>query len=153
MSWKDILKDVKSELKEMFKDEKVIERFDAVGDAEKELVESLMLMAAKYPNREKTFRQSIYMTLGLDPYKEYPETKSAAEYLEDKDKELLALEKLYQEYEEKGREILEKIWEIDFIGDTKTVDVHVRWLREKLEEDPSAPKFLKTVRDFGYKFG
>jgi two-component system phosphate regulon response regulator PhoB len=49
--------------------------------------------------------------------------------------------------------ILEKIWEIDFIGDTKTVDVHVRWLREKLEEDPSYPKFLKTVRGFGYKFG
>ena len=49
--------------------------------------------------------------------------------------------------------ILEKIWEIDFIGDTKTVDVHVRWLREKLEENPSAPKFLKTVRGFGYKFG
>ena len=49
--------------------------------------------------------------------------------------------------------ILEEIWEIDFIGDTKTVDVHVRWLREKLEEDPSAPKFLKTVRGFGYKFG
>ena len=49
--------------------------------------------------------------------------------------------------------ILEKIWEIDIIGDTKTVDVHVRWLREKLEEDPSAPKFLKTVRGFGYKFG
>ena len=49
--------------------------------------------------------------------------------------------------------ILEKIWEIDFIGDTKTVDVHVRWLREKLEEDPSAPKILKTVRGFGYKFG
>ncbi|MDC3041332.1 response regulator transcription factor [Prochlorococcus sp. AH-736-B08] len=49
--------------------------------------------------------------------------------------------------------ILEKIWEIDFIGGTKTVDVHVRWLREKLEEDPSAPKLLKTVRGFGYKFG
>ena len=49
--------------------------------------------------------------------------------------------------------ILEKIWEIDFMGDTKTVDVHVRWLREQLEEDPSAPKLLKTVRGFGYKFG
>ena len=49
--------------------------------------------------------------------------------------------------------ILEKIWEIDLFGDTKTVDVHVRWLREKLEEDPSAPKLLKTVRGFGYKFG
>jgi len=49
--------------------------------------------------------------------------------------------------------ILEKIWEIGFIGDTKTVDVHVRWLKEKLEENPLAPKILKTVRGFGYKFG
>ena len=49
--------------------------------------------------------------------------------------------------------ILEKIWAIDFIGDTKTVDVHVRWLREKLEENPSAPKIIKTVRGFGYRFG
>ena len=49
--------------------------------------------------------------------------------------------------------ILEKIWAIDFIGDTKTVDVHVRWLRERLEENPSAPKIIKTVRGFGYRFG
>ncbi len=110
MSWKDILKDVKSELKEMFNDEKVIERFDAVGDVEKEMVESLMLMAAKYPNKAKTFRQSIYMVLGLDPYKEYPETKSAAEYLEDKQEEFNELEKLHEEFQEKVRKTLEKIW-------------------------------------------
>lgn len=50
-------------------------------------------------------------------------------------------------------QLLEKIWGHDFIGDSKTVDVHIRWLREKLEEDPSNPKYLVTVRGFGYRFG
>lgn len=48
--------------------------------------------------------------------------------------------------------ILEKIWGLGFIGDRKTVDVHIRWLREKIEDEPSTPKFIKTVRGFGYKF-
>ena len=50
-------------------------------------------------------------------------------------------------------QLLEKIWGIDFIGDTKTVDVHIRWLREKIEEDPSSPRHIRTVRGFGYRFG
>ena len=50
-------------------------------------------------------------------------------------------------------QLLEKIWGIDFIGDTKTVDVHIRWLREKIEEDPSSPHHIRTVRGFGYRFG
>ncbi|PZD73876.1 Alkaline phosphatase synthesis transcriptional regulatory protein SphR [Acaryochloris thomasi RCC1774] len=50
-------------------------------------------------------------------------------------------------------QILEKIWGPDFIGDSKTVDVHIRWLREKIEEDPSKPDYLVTVRGFGYRFG
>jgi two-component system, OmpR family, phosphate regulon response regulator PhoB len=49
--------------------------------------------------------------------------------------------------------LLEKIWGHDFVGDSKTVDVHIRWLREKLESDPSHPKYLVTVRGFGYRFG
>jgi two-component system phosphate regulon response regulator PhoB len=53
-----------------------------------------------------------------------------------------------------GREqLIEHIWGADFLGDTKTVDVHVRWLREKLELDPSKPEYLITVRGFGYRFG
>ena len=39
------------------------------------------------------------------------------------------------------------------MGDNKTVDVHIRWIREKLEEDPSKPQYLKTVRGFGYRLG
>ncbi|MGF1602918.1 MAG: response regulator transcription factor [Thermosynechococcaceae cyanobacterium] len=50
-------------------------------------------------------------------------------------------------------QILEKIWGPDFIGDSKTVDVHIRWLREKIEVDPSKPEYLVTVRGFGYRFG
>ena len=50
-------------------------------------------------------------------------------------------------------QILDKIWGPDFIGDSKTVDVHIRWLREKIEQDPSNPDYLVTVRGFGYRFG
>ncbi|MBD2327166.1 response regulator transcription factor [Alkalinema sp. FACHB-956] len=50
-------------------------------------------------------------------------------------------------------QLLERIWSHDFIGDSKTVDVHIRWLREKLENDPSNPEYLVTVRGFGYRFG
>ncbi|MCF2970759.1 response regulator transcription factor [Synechococcus sp. Nb3U1] len=50
-------------------------------------------------------------------------------------------------------QLLERIWGSDFMGDSKTVDVHIRWLREKLELDPSSPEYLVTVRGFGYRFG
>ena len=49
-------------------------------------------------------------------------------------------------------QLLEKIWGLDFVGDTKTVDVHIRWLREKIEDNPSAPELIRTVRGFGYRF-
>ena len=50
-------------------------------------------------------------------------------------------------------QLLEKIWGVDFLGDTKTVDVHIRWLREKVEQEPSSPQLIRTVRGFGYRFG
>jgi two-component system, OmpR family, phosphate regulon response regulator PhoB len=50
-------------------------------------------------------------------------------------------------------QLLERAWGPDFMGDSKTVDVHIRWLREKLEVDPSRPEYLVTVRGFGYRFG
>jgi len=49
--------------------------------------------------------------------------------------------------------LLEHVWGHDYFGDSKTVDVHIRWLREKLEANPSAPEHLITVRGFGYRFG
>ena len=48
--------------------------------------------------------------------------------------------------------ILERVWGWDFIGDSRTVDVHVRWLREKIEHDPANPRRIITVRGAGYRF-
>jgi len=49
-------------------------------------------------------------------------------------------------------QLLEKVWGYDYAGDTRTVDVHIRWLRQKIESDPANPKHLLTVRGIGYKF-
>jgi two-component system OmpR family response regulator len=49
-------------------------------------------------------------------------------------------------------QLLEKVWGYTFGGDTRTVDVHIRWLREKIEEDPGTPRRLETVRGVGYRF-
>lgn len=46
--------------------------------------------------------------------------------------------------------LLSHVWGEDFYGDDRTVDVHIRWLREKLEDDPSNPKYIQTVRGIGY---
>ena len=48
--------------------------------------------------------------------------------------------------------LLERVWGYDYPIDTRTVDVHIRWLREKLEADPSRPVHLQTVRGLGYRF-
>jgi len=49
-------------------------------------------------------------------------------------------------------QLLEKVWGYDYAGDTRTVDVHIRWLRQKIEVDPANPRHLLTVRGIGYKF-
>lgn len=48
--------------------------------------------------------------------------------------------------------LLERVWSYDYVGQSKTVDVHVRWLREKIELDPSNPQRIVTVRGVGYRF-
>lgn len=49
-------------------------------------------------------------------------------------------------------QLLNQIWNFDYAGETRIVDVHISHLREKIEEDTKSPKYIKTVRGFGYKF-
>jgi DNA-binding response OmpR family regulator len=49
-------------------------------------------------------------------------------------------------------QLLNQIWGYDFVGDTRTVDVHIRWLRQKIEDVPGKPSQLITVRGVGYRF-
>ena len=50
-------------------------------------------------------------------------------------------------------DLIERVWGLDYDGDTKTVDVHICWIRQKIEEDATRPKLLQTVRGFGYRLG
>lgn len=49
-------------------------------------------------------------------------------------------------------QLLEQVWGYDFVGGSRTVDVHIHWLREKIEQDPAHPRFLRTSRGAGYLF-
>jgi DNA-binding response OmpR family regulator len=49
-------------------------------------------------------------------------------------------------------ELFDEVWGTDWLGDTRTLDVHTRWLREKIEDDPSDPRYIRTVRGVGYRF-
>lgn len=70
---------------------------------------------------------------------------------------LKEFELLYLLVENAGRvvpreTILDRVWGLDYVGDTKTLDVHIRRLRGKVEEDVSSPKLIRTIRGLGYKF-
>jgi two-component system alkaline phosphatase synthesis response regulator PhoP len=76
---------------------------------------------------------------------------------ENVDLTLKEFEVLYLLAKNKGRVfgrdyLLEKVWGYDYIGETRTVDVHIRNLRKKIEEDDKNPKHIKTVRGIGYKY-
>lgn len=50
------------------------------------------------------------------------------------------------------RFLMKKVWKTDYMGDTRTLDVHIHWLRKKIEENPRFPVYLHTVRGVGYRF-
>ncbi|NCA19418.1 MAG: DNA-binding response regulator, partial [Actinobacteria bacterium] len=49
-------------------------------------------------------------------------------------------------------QLIDRVWGSDYVGDTKTLDVHIKRLRSKIEKDPANPEFILTVRGLGYKF-
>ena len=48
-------------------------------------------------------------------------------------------------------DLFRKVWKTEYIGDTRTLDVHISWLRRAIEEDPRNPQLLKTIRGVGYR--
>jgi DNA-binding response OmpR family regulator len=50
------------------------------------------------------------------------------------------------------QELLDSVWGAGWFGDPRTLDVHIRWLRQKLEDDPAEPRYILTVRGLGYRF-
>jgi two-component system alkaline phosphatase synthesis response regulator PhoP len=88
----------------------------------------------------------------LDPARQALEVKGHEIALAPKEFALLQLM-----MENRGRvvnrqTILERVWGYDFDGDQQTINVHIRWLREKIEEDANTPRYIMTVRGRGYLF-
>jgi DNA-binding response OmpR family regulator len=72
--------------------------------------------------------------------------------LSPKEFQLLRLLMLHRGRVRNRETLIEEVWGDDFMGDLKTLDVHIRWLREKIEADPSQPEHIVTVRGVGYRF-
>ncbi|MFV0503016.1 MAG: response regulator transcription factor [Lachnospirales bacterium] len=108
------------------------------------------------------FRRSNNVKCNNDIIKRYNIEMDTASYIVTKDNEKIDL--TLKEYEllkhlitHEGRVVsreilLEKIWGFDYLGETRTVDVHIRQLRKKIEDDDKEPYFIETVRGVGYKF-
>ncbi len=90
------------------------------------------------------------LTLDLDRHEAYLRGEPVA--LKPKEYELLVYLAQHRGKTLSRDQLLEEVWGWDFSGGSRTVDVHVRWLREKLEVDPANPVRLVTVRGSGYRF-
>ena len=90
--------------------------------------------------------------LELDAVRHNVSLKGAPLVLTPKEFELLAF-LMRNKGQVFGREqLMEKVWGYTFDGSKRTVDVHIRWLRQKIEDNPEKPKILITIIGFGYKF-
>jgi len=72
-------------------------------------------------------------------------------HLTPKEFKLLQLLVEYKDRDLSRRAIMKEVWETDYMGDTRTLDVHIRWVREKIENDPNRPRRLITIRGVGYR--
>jgi DNA-binding response OmpR family regulator len=90
------------------------------------------------------------LSIDLDRHEITLEGKPLA--LKPKEYELLVFFTQHRGHVLSREHILEKVWGWEYIGDSRTVDVHIRWLREKIEPDPASPIRIVTIRGVGYRF-
>lgn len=94
----------------------------------------------------------IFGNLIIDTYRHEVRLDGQILFVKPKEYELLLFLAQHRGQVLSREHILERVWGWDYIGDSRTVDVHVRWLREKIENDPANPSRIVTVRGTGYRF-
>jgi DNA-binding response OmpR family regulator len=88
----------------------------------------------------------------LDRLRRQVQRGSRTAHLTPKEFKLLSLMMQHANQVMNRGTIMKEVWETDYLGDTRTLDVHIRWVREKLEDNPSRPRYIITVRGVGYRF-
>ena len=106
-------------------------------------------MAESEPADEKTLLK--INDLEIDAARHMVSLRETELYLTSKEFDLLAFLARNRGLVFNREQLLEKVWGYDYAGDTRTVDVHIRWLRRKIETNPKNSKYLITVRGTGYK--
>ena len=112
-----------------------------------------LLRRVRFDQQESTLRR----TIAIDPFILDLDVRTLTKAgsvmtLRQKEFELLSLLMANVGAPVTRARIFDEVWGTDWLGDTRTLDVHIRWLREKLEENPSKPKYICTVRNVGYIF-
>ena len=108
--------------------------------------------SGKPPDHPATSPSLNFDNLILDQTRREVRLNGQAVALKPKEYELLLFLAQHQGQVLTREFILERVWGWQFIGDSRTVDVHVRWLREKIEQTPSTPNRIITIRGAGYRF-
>ena len=116
-----------------------------------ELIRSEMTKVAKL-QQETGQNKQVFSDLVIDQERREVTLAGAVIPLKPKEYELLVFFAAHQGRMLSREFILERVWGWEFVGDSRTVDVHVRWLRQKMEKDPAHPERIVTVRGGGYRF-
>lgn len=115
----------------------------------KALLRRAELIQATEGASSKLLREGV-LEIDLDSHRAFYEDKTL--HLKPKEFDLLAYLMRHRGRAFSRDQLLEQVWGYEYAGDTRTVDVHIRWLREKVERDPSRPQLIETVRGVGYRF-
>ena len=118
----------------------------------RELVARVKAHLREAPNEKPTNREIKYGELTIDLDSRIVKVKGEAIELTYKEFELLATMARQPNRVFTRDQLFSQVWGSNFLGESRTVDVHIRYLREKLEVDPSHPKHILTVRGVGYRF-
>jgi DNA-binding response OmpR family regulator len=117
-----------------------------------ELLARIRAVMRRAPNRPAAQDELVSGALRLDLTGRHAYLNEEELKLSHKEYDLLA-ELMRNEGVVLSRDLLlSKVWGYDYFGDRRTVDVHIRWLRKKIEDDPSNPARIVTVRGIGYRF-
>ncbi len=90
--------------------------------------------------------------LELDPAARIARLRGAELDLSRKEFDLLAELMRHAGHVVKREDLMSKVWDVNWFGSTKTLDVHIGWLRRKLGDDPNRPTYIETVRGVGFRF-
>jgi DNA-binding response OmpR family regulator len=120
--------------------------FFSTSDASDELKDTITQATAKQKDRFIRLPDLV-----IDTHQRQVLRGNQQFHLTPKEFKLLLLLVEYKDKDLSRRAIMKEVWETDYMGDTRTLDVHIRWVREKIEDSPNRPRRLITIRGVGYR--